>query len=1049
MTPAGPHVFTIPASAPFLPTLITALVEGRLIRNFPADGDPLALASATLYLPTRRACRLAREAFLGVIKGEAAILPRIIAIGDIDEDEIAFAEDASSTIAEDVLTLPQAISGVERKFLLAQLIMKWATGIRPDHGAPLVANHPTTVLALADDLAHLLDDMTTRAVSWDGLDDLVPEEMDKYWQITLEFLKIARDKWPDILAARGAVEIAARRDLLIAAETARLEKAHESPVIAAGSTGSMPSTAKLLATIAGLPRGAVVLPGLDTHLDDPSWRIIPGGSDANGRETIAPAVGHPQFAMHGLLRRIGIAREAVTPLCRPATHGREAYVSEALRPAATTEQWRHRLANGEFSTHVEHATASMAVIKADNAEDEALAIAVALREASDGGARDSTAETAALITPDRALARRVVAALDRWKVPVDDSGGDPLSDVPAGIFARLVAEVALGGVQPVALLALLKHRLSRLGAHEFARGPGIAILERAILRGPRPRPGTRGLTEALTTFRRERDNLHRSDPRGTITEPELDGAADLVEKLAAALAPLEDLPPSVMTPGVMALADIAARHHAVIAALSLDHAGESMAFSGLDGIALADALQDLVAAGSLPVAPSDYPETFRAIISERIVRRPGAPDSRVRILGPLEARLQQADRVVLGGLIEGIWPPEPRSDPWLSRQMRAQLGLDLPERRIGLSAHDFAQALGAREIILSYAAKHEGAPTVASRFLRRLAATAGEARWNDALARGKAYLEWARALDRPEQEPRPCGRPAPKPPLAARPMRLSVTEIEHWLRDPYTIYAKHILRLVPLDPVDTPPGARDRGTVIHGAIGEFSEKFADHLPANPLAELLALGEKHFASLRDYPEARAFWWPRFQRIARWFVQWETARRSDITAIFAERGGKIEIALADRAFTLTARADRIERLPDGSYAIIDFKTGTAPSEKQVRSGLSPQLTLEAAILRNGGFTGIPGGPVETLAYVELKGGIDPGKSLPVGFKDGTPDSHAERARERLTMLVTRFADENMPYASLVHPMWKTRYGDYDHLARVKEWSATGGADDGSAE
>ncbi len=377
------------------------------------------------------------------------------------------------------------------------------------------------------------------------------------------------------------------------------------------------------------------------------------------------------------------------------------------------------------------------------------------------------------------------------------------------------------------------------------------------------------------------------------------------------------------------------------------------------------------------------------------------PNVRVRIFGPLEARLQTFDRVVLGGLNEGTWPGETRNDPWLSRPMRRDLGLDPPERRIGLAAHDFAQALGAEEVILARAAKIAGAPTVTSRFVQRIAALAGEARWKEALARGNRYLELARALDHPPAV-KSAERPAPKPPLAARPLRLSVTAIEDWLRDPYTIYARYILRLQPLDAVDTPPGARDRGTVIHAAIGDYTKLFAPKPPADPLKELLALGEKHFATLADFPEARAFWWPRFVRIAQWFAQWDSARRDGLASLHAEIRGELKFPVGKREFTLSAIADRIEQRKDGSYAIIDYKTGAARTEKQVRTGLAPQLTLEAAILRGGGFQTLRPGSVSEIAYVTLKGGEPAGKPNEIDFKDGTPDSQADHALARLKEL-----------------------------------------------
>jgi len=796
-------------------------------------------------------------------------------------------------------------------------------------------------------------------------------------------------------------------------------------VIAAGSTGSIPATAELIATIARLPHGAVVLPGLDTQLDDDSWRLL-AGNEAKG---IAPAPGHPQFALQALLARIGIGRDAVEDLAKPC--GRERLVSEALRPAAATDKWRDTAADPDFGAHVEAALATLTLIEAANAEEESLAIAVALREAMQQG------KTASLVTPDRALGRRVLATLGRWNVAVEDSGGDALADTPAGIFARLAAEAALDGLAPVTLLALLKHPLCRLGGP--GRDKAIAALERAVLRGPRPRPGSGGLMHALKAF--DAAALHPSDPRAHLRSEELASAVQIADALGRTLAPLESI-----ARAPEALSEFAARHRDVIAALSRGDRGEA-AFAGPDGTKLADALDELAtspAATGLSVEPRDYAELFDAALTGRVVRRPAKPTLSVRILGPLEARLTESDRVILGGLTEGTWPPESQNDAWLSRPMRLALGLDLPERRIGLSAHDFAQLLGAREVLLTRAAKIGGAPTNPSRFVQRLAAVAGE-RWTSVVARGGVYLHWARALDRPEKIT-PAPQPAPKPPRAARPKGLSVTDIENWLRDPYTIYAKHVLRLRPLDAVDADPGAAERGTFVHAAIAAFTRQFAKALPADPAGELISLGKKHFAVLEDYPEARAFWWPRFARIAHWFARWERERRAGIAALEAEIRGEIDIPLGEGVFNLRGIADRIERDGAGRYIILDYKTGSARTEPQVRTGLAPQLTLEAAILRKGGFKEIPANAsVAEIVYVMLKGGEPPGGYKTIEFKDGTPDFHADRALQRLTGLARRFYDDEAPYRSLVHPMWTRHYGEYDHLARVKEWAASGGVID----
>jgi ATP-dependent helicase/nuclease subunit B len=1042
------RVFSVPVSVPFLRSVIAALVDGRLVDGFEARTDPARLAQATLYLPTQRAGRMAREIFLDVLDANALRLPRIVALGDIDEDELAFADEAERYGGAAPLDLPPKLGELERRLTLAKLVGMWAKG---PVLAPLVVGGPASTLALAGDLARLMDDMVIRGVSWDALDGLVPDQLDQYWQYSLDFLQIARKAWPSHLQEIKKIEPAARRDLLIEAEAKRLTAHQDGPVIAAGSTGSTPATAKFLHAVGALPQGAVVLPGLDTDLDDEAWQLIGGIKNAQGKFTTPPASNHPQFAMHALLlNRFGIRRGDVEILGERAPRGRDILASEAMRPSNATARWHLRLNEPEIVEKISLGMENLAVIEAANPEMEALAIAVAMREAR------HLNKSAALVTPDRALARRVTAALGRWNLEFDDSGGDALMDTPAGIFARLAAEAVANGLEPPTLLALIKHPLCGLRGAPGASRCAVEVLELALLRGTRPQAGSGGLARDFDRFRDElkklndggTSSLHRAEPRTRLRDEELDSAQHLITQLKTALSPLEGLNASKP----FDFAELATRHREVLMALSCDQHGVAMVFEGQAGSALTSAFDELLGGPSqsgLMVQLGDYPEVFQTAFADRMVRRPEQTGAELHIYGQLEARLTQSDRVILGGLVEGVWPPAPRIDPWLSRPMRHELGLDLPERRIGLSAHDFAQLLGAEDVILSHAAKVGGAPAVASRFLHRLEAVAGEARWEAAKATGEKYVRFADQLDRPEKiEPIP--QPAPKPPRATRPLKLSVTAIEDWLRDPYTIYAKYILRLSPLDPVDMPLSAADRGSAIHDALGEFTQTFATSLPADPARALRGIGEKYFAPLMERPEARALWWPRFQRIAKWFADWEIVRRGNVARIDAEIRGEIPIALDhERTFVLSARADRIERRDDGSYAILDYKTGQPPTGKQVRMGLSPQLTLEAAILREGGFADIPAGSsVSQLAYVRLSGNNPPGEQkllelkINKGDQPQPPDVAADEALTKLEALIRAFENESQAYTSLNLSMWSNRYGSYDDLARIKEWSAAGG-------
>src|ERR1700722_1355762 len=468
------RVLSVPPSVPFLRAVVAALIDGRLVADFEARTQPENLTQATLYLPTRRAGRLVREVFLEELGRQAVLLPRIVALGDIDEDELAFAEEAESYGGAAALELPPKLSELERRLTLARLVAAWA---KSPGSAPLVVGGTASTLALAGDLARLMDDMVTRGVGWNALDGLVPDALDQYWQLTLKFLQIAREVWPAYLAEIEKMEPAERRDRLIEAEAKRLIAHHAGPVIAAGSTGSMPATAKFLHAIASLPQGAVVLPGLDTDLDEDSWQSIGGMRNDEGRFTEHPAASHPQFAMHALLERFGIGRGDVEILDTPAPHGRDVLLSEAMRPSNAPAQWHDRLALPEIAAHIADGMKNLAVIEAPNPEMEALAIAIAMREAA------HLQKSAALVTPDRALARRVMAALARWNLDFDDTGGDVLLETSAGTFARLAAEAATKGLEPPALLALLKHPLCRLGAAAGAHGLAIETLELALLRG--------------------------------------------------------------------------------------------------------------------------------------------------------------------------------------------------------------------------------------------------------------------------------------------------------------------------------------------------------------------------------------------------------------------------------------------------------------------------------------------------------------------------------------------------------------------------------------
>lgn len=1018
MSESRPRVFTIPASAPFLPTLARALADGRLVPGFRPKDDPLLLSKATIFLPTRRAARALGEALLSALGMEALILPRILPLGDVDEDEIAFEGESAE--------LPPAISATGRRVVLGQLVQQWAAALRKNGTEAPIAVTPAVSLAFADELARVLDDLTIADVPLEELDKVIPDNLDRYWEQSRDFLKIVRSNWPAILAERSQIDPTERREKLLAREAERLRESTDGPVIAAGSTGSLPSVAKLLGVIARRKDGAVVLPGLDQWLDEESFAKIGDKGEADS------AQGHPQFGLHRLLQELRIKRSDVISLAEAPMPAREKLLSEAFRPAEATDQWREKSANDGAALN------GVTLVEAADPREEALAIAVSLREAL-----ERKLPRTALITPDRALARRVAAELTRWNIAVDDSAGTPLSDSEAGRFARLVAQAAAEQLAPVPLIALLRHPLP-----SFALDPAVDALEEGVLRGPRPAPGFDGLLHAIESARTEK--YHPNDPKAKLKPEDWDSARALCERLRAALDPLCKLSAKPHP-----LGELLRAHHAAIHAAGLDVADPGRP----DVSALTDMFEDLFAAQaeSFKLTLSDYADAFAALIASAALRMPLDPNAAIRILGPIEARLVTFDRVVLGGLNEGTWPAGAQTDAFLNRPMRRDLHLNLPERRIGLSAHDFAQMFGASEVVVTRAKRQGGAETVASRSWQRLAAVADEKAWKAALSRGETLLSLARVLDRPGEEPRPAEKPAPKPPVAARPKRLAVTDVEHLVRDPYTIYAKHILKLFPLEEIDADPGAADRGRVLHEALAHFAKEFPSALPKDALGKLIKAGEKAFEPYRDFPGAKAVWWPRFMRVAEWFIGAERARRENLEIIQAEIHGTLSFEVDSFPFMLSATADRIEVLRDKSIAILDYKTGERPTLAQAITGLAPQLPLEAAIARAGGFANVPTGTgIGDIGVFQLSGGNPPGKffsldpSLAKGAGKRLPDKYeidscddlADFALARLKALIAHYAKEDTPYLSIPRPKWKKRYGNYDHLARIKEWSESGG-------
>jgi ATP-dependent helicase/nuclease subunit B len=975
------------AAVPFNTSVLDCIAREWLEQ----EGD--GLGGGLILLPTRRAARALAEAFLRAGEGRPLLLPRITAIGGLDEAPLAL---------RGALELPPAVGGMQRLAALSRLILALPEG---DGGVGSVDR----AWALARELAVLMDEAEREELDLgEALARAAEAEHAAHWQATLDFMHIVTRAWPAWLAGQGLMNPAARQVALVRAQAEAWAAAGAGyPVWTVGLAGGLPSTARLLRVIAGMDHGRVMLAGLDLGMDEETWEAL---------ET-----GHPQAGMRALLAGMGARRGDVAAMgcARTAPDARVAMLGRALLPARALGDWR-RGGDGNGGPG-EGALAGLFRLETADQQEEAVAIAMILRDAV-----QVAGKRAALVTPDRDLAGRVSAELLRWGVLADDSAGEALGETPPAVFLRLLAAAWADGFGPVRLLAVLKHPLAGAGLATVACRAAARELERGALRGPRPQAGLVGLRRA-------------GEAAGVAPE-----AAELVGRVEGCVAPLlrvaaaAEMAPAEMLAALIEAAEALAATDTVGGAERIWAGEEGQALSAL----LAEALEALEMLPARP--PAELPGLLEALLEggrvrgRRVLRgREGAAEHpRVFIWGLLEAQLQGVDTVVLGGLAEGVWPPATDPGPWMSRPMRTRAGLPSPEEAVGFAAHDFmANACAAPVAVLSCPRRRDGAPAVPARWLARVDAfLAGHGM---ALPKHPAG-DWAAGLDQPVSLQR-VEPPAPRPAVRLRPRRLSVTEIETWLADPYAIYAKHVLKLRRLDPLEMATDAADYGRLVHEGLHRFLRAHGAAWPAGAEGRLREAMD-HALEAAGLRRALAEWWrPRLYRIAGWVAEIERDRRSAHApvAIASEVEGRWEVSVPG-GFVLTGRADRIELRADGRLAILDYKTGAPPSQKEVEAGFAPQLPLEAAMAASGAFKGVAAGVAAELTYWHLTGGFAAGapRTLFKGDAAAVAEAAAE-AERRLKGLVAAFDDEGRAYLSQPHAGRVPRFSDYAQLARVAEW------------
>jgi ATP-dependent helicase/nuclease subunit B len=1002
-------LFTIAPDRPFLETLATRVLDGTLLGGWEHTG-PFWLADVTIILPTRRA-RLALARIFAERLGGASLLPDIRTFGGEVADEEPFLPpyDAPEPLSP--------ASGLERTLTLARLVAAWAV---TERGRQVLANPPNAaeVLGLAQSLGTVIDDLAIEGGQLSRLESEITRlDLAENWQQTWELLRIAVETWPQSLAERGRADPAVLRNDRLHRQAAAAPLVYgDRPVIAAGSTGSIPATADLLRAILDLPRGAVVLPGLDTALDT--------GRFAGLLDPATQPHGHPQYAMAGLLRRLGTVPSEVVPL-HPVDAPRTRLLRLALAPAAETANWAD--ARTAIANDFDAALASVEILAARTVDEEARAIAIAARDALERG------HSVGIVSPDQNLSRRVVEELRRFDVDVDDAAGTPLFQSAAGRLVRMALAAASSRLAPVDLMALLDNRATVLGLGRATVATTARVLDVRVLRGERPGQGVAGLRALVA---------RRSDPedKRALSPAEALAIDELLLTLDAALRPLSDLLEKSAIDAAALAAAIGNAFEAIIAggeATAQPEGTETLRRWVADLAALTDS--------GPPFGPIGLDAVLAALMSGLKVTSPVPRRDDIAIWGRLEARLMNPDLLILAGLNEEIWPEPADPGPWLSRGMRLAAGLEPPERQHGQAAHDFEMGLGNPHVLLAFAERRGTSPALPSRFLQRLEALVGEAWSRELRARGAHWRSLARRLDLNDGPPVPARRPEPRPPLALRPKRLSVTDIETLYRSPYDIHAKYVLKLRRMARLGETPEGRERGQIVHDIFARFVIDGHDVFAADAQAILMDIAREEFSGLDAIGERRDLWLNRFARAADAFLAFERERDGRVSKRHAEISARFAYA---SGFILTGRADRVDIMVGGGFEIIDYKTGSIPEKSAMRAHEAPQLLLEALLVQQGGFEGIAASTPEALTYIKI--GLGPEAFVPHEFAlekgVGLAEATDTAGRFLQSLVAAWLLRDDRAMTARIRPLAKQRFpGDYDHLARTDEWTIDAGEDE----
>ncbi|MFN7039072.1 MAG: double-strand break repair protein AddB [Alphaproteobacteria bacterium] len=964
------NVYNIAARFKFSETLVDNIFEE-------ANGDLFKISQYVILLPSRRACRNLRSAFLKKTSGKPMLLPSMYPLGEVDEEEL----NIDNLAAGNHFEINSSISSLEQRILLTKLIKKYSP-----------KKNLAESISLAIELASFLADLQKEQIDLKNLHTVFPEDLAEHWQNIMSFLQIISIEWPKILEERKLLDPIIRRNKIIEYRAKSWAKnPPEYRIIAAGSTGSMPSTAQLLKVIANLPKGMVVLPALDNFIDDISWENIDEF--------------HPQNTLKNLLNFFEIDRKQVKELTptnykENVNYSRSLFMSEIMRPANTSNKWIN-IKQLEIGT-----LKGVSWINCENMQQEASVISLILREVL-----ETKDKTAALVTTDKELAKRVAILIRKWNIEIDYSEGEKLSHTPLGVYMRLIIEMAKSNFASVQLLAILKHPLTNLGFNRSEFRKFIAELEIVTLRGIRVQVGLNNIKETI--------KIYNHDYLITII--------DRLEEYSSKFV-------SLFKEKSISFDEIFEAHIELAEKMAFNEQSTGL-WNSISGEQLNEFFTELRVYGKSlgRINPFEYNQIFDNLMIGQTFRKPYGMHPRLAILTPIEARMHNFDMLVLGALNEGVWPKYPESGPWISRKMRKEIGLSMPEKKIGQSAHDFFSLSQASEVIFTRSLKVEGTLTVASRWLQRLETVLKGVGIKANSFNVKPWDKWIEMLNTPK-EIVSITSPAPKPDICFRPTQFSVTQIEKLIRDPYSIYASQILKLKNFNDIDSEPKAADFGNFIHKALELFvSYKNTDNESEYEI--LMKCGIKALDDLFDKPLIKNIWWPRFERISYWFLQ--SSNPSNKHKIYSEVSGKCEFKIDNASYILTTKADRIEIDEFNNFHIIDYKTGNLPDRSSILKGVSSQMILEALIGKKGGYLCQAKNHkynIGELIYLRLTGSETAGEIKKI---EEDIEYLTEQANTGIEKLFKIFNNKDTAYLYCPNPSLTPKYNEYEHLARVKEW------------